>query len=105
MIEVVRCTKPQMKCNFPGKKSSIFQLPARRGRGGGFTLIELLVVIAIIAILVELLLPELTLPKQKANSAYCMNNGRQVMNGWHMYADDNNDVLPPNDYPYTTSYY
>jgi prepilin-type processing-associated H-X9-DG protein len=26
------------------------------------------------------------------------------MLGWHMYADDNNDLLPPNDYPYTTAY-
>ncbi len=34
-----------------------------------------------------------------------MNNGRQIMNGWLMYANDNNDFLPPNDYPYLTSYY
>jgi prepilin-type processing-associated H-X9-DG protein len=34
-----------------------------------------------------------------------MNNGRQIMIGWHMYGDDNSDFLPPNDYPYLTEYY
>jgi prepilin-type N-terminal cleavage/methylation domain-containing protein len=71
----------------------------------GFTLIELLVVIAIIAILAALLLPALTQAKQKAWSISCVNNARQIMLGWRMYADDNNDTLAPNDYPYTTPYY
>lgn len=69
-----------------------------------FTLIELLVVIAIIAILAALLLPALTQAKQQAQSAKCMSNGRQIMLGWLMYADDNNNLLAPNDYPYTNQY-
>ncbi|MGH7980292.1 MAG: hypothetical protein ACREE6_13035, partial [Limisphaerales bacterium] len=34
----------------------------------------------------------------------CMNNCRQLMLGWRMYAEDNGDLLPPNDYPYLTPY-
>ena len=70
----------------------------------GFTLIELLVVIAIIAILAAMLLPALTKAKQKAQSIACMNNNKQLTLGWKMYADDNNDLLAPNDFPYLTSY-
>ncbi len=72
---------------------------------GGFTLIELLVVIAIIAILAALLLPALSHAKQQSQSTQCMSNGRQIMLAWHMYADDNNDLLAPNDFPYETCYY
>jgi hypothetical protein len=34
-----------------------------------------------------------------------MNNSRQIMLGWHMYADDNQDLLAPNDYPFETCYF
>lgn len=65
-----------------------------------FTLIELLVVIAIIAILAALLLPSLSKSKGSALTASCQNNLRQLQICWQLYAGDNQDILPPNDFVY-----
>ena len=62
----------------------------------GFTLIELLIVIAIIAILASLLFPSLGKAKARSQSVACLNNLKQLVTAWVLYADDHHDTLPPN---------
>jgi prepilin-type N-terminal cleavage/methylation domain-containing protein/prepilin-type processing-associated H-X9-DG protein len=56
-----------------------------------FTLIELVVVVSIIGILSALLLPSLSNAKSRAQATSCMNNSKQLMLAWILYAADNND--------------
>ncbi|MBC7809366.1 MAG: DUF1559 domain-containing protein [Akkermansiaceae bacterium] len=65
--------------------------PVRRN---GFTLIELLVVIAIIAILAAILFPVFAQAREKARSASCLSNMKQVNLGMMQYLQDYDEAFP-----------
>src|SRR5579859_2785275 len=69
-------------------------------RHRGFTLIELLTAVTVIAILAALLLPALGRARMQALSLACENNLKQLETCWHLYAVDNQDHLPPNNFVY-----
>ena len=69
----------------------------------GFTLMELLVVITIIGIVAAFLLPALAGAKRRAQTLSCLNNLKQLQICWHMYANENDDVIPPNNFVYNVT--
>ncbi|HYV32881.1 MAG TPA: hypothetical protein VEO53_17465, partial [Candidatus Binatia bacterium] len=44
-----------------------------------------------------LLLPSLAGARRRAEGVACINNQRQLLIAWRVYADDNNDILVPNN--------
>ncbi|MBC7806023.1 MAG: prepilin-type N-terminal cleavage/methylation domain-containing protein, partial [Akkermansiaceae bacterium] len=74
-----------MKSNIP--------LSTLRSRSA-FTLIELLVVIAIIAILAAILFPVFAQAREKARSASCLSNLKQMGTALIMYSQDYDGGFP-----------
>jgi prepilin-type N-terminal cleavage/methylation domain-containing protein/prepilin-type processing-associated H-X9-DG protein len=83
-----------MPCLFASSSATQRRLRSRSLRA--FTLVELLVVIAIIGILAAMLLPTLARAKARTNGIFCVNNVRQLILAWHLYAHDQRDRLPYN---------
>ncbi len=59
----------------------------------GFTLVELLLIVAIVAVLAVLLLPALKLAQDRARSAVCLNNLKQIGYVAKMYEGDWNAAI------------
>jgi len=74
----------------------------RAKKRGGFTLIELLVVIAIIAILAAILFPVFARAREKARTASCQSNLKQLALGVLMYVQDYDERFP---WAWQTLYY
>ena len=72
----------------------------KNGHAASFTLIELLIVVAIIAILAALLLPALGMAKEKARSAQCVSNLRQIGLMSTSYSNDYQDWVLPHSMRY-----
>ena len=59
-----------------------------------FTLIELLIVIAVISLLVAILVPTLSLAKERSRRIACLNNVHLFLVAIHAYATENDQYLP-----------
>lgn len=60
-----------------------------------FTLVDVLVSMAVVAVLIGLLLPSLSSVGETAKRVICQSNLRQIGLTLAMYADHNNDRIPP----------
>jgi len=58
-----------------------------------FTLPELLVVVGMVALMVPAFTPALSRTSSAAQSVRCLNNTKQLIDAWQVYARDNNDKL------------
>ena len=61
---------------------------------GAFTLLELLMVIGIIACLASLMMPALTVVRQKADGISCVSNLRQIGIAAQLYAGEHSQTTP-----------
>lgn len=66
-----------------------------RLRTGGFSFIEVLLLVAISVVLVTIILPVYSSAKKKGYRTACLSNLRQMGMSIQLYAQDNDEFLPP----------
>lgn len=83
-----------MKVERFNEMHTICDIFPRGNRKANFTLIELLLVIAIIVILAGMLLPALSMMREKGRTTLCLNNLRQLGVYTMMYCMDYDGFIP-----------
>ncbi|EIQ02145.1 prepilin-type N-terminal cleavage/methylation domain-containing protein [Opitutaceae bacterium TAV1] len=68
------------------------------GNRSAFTLVELLTVIAIIGILAAIIIPTVGKVRQSARRTRSISNLKSIVQGIHLYMQDNKQTLPPKEY-------
>src|SRR6185437_15028359 len=63
-------------------------------RIGGFSLVELVVVIGIIGVLIGVLMPAMTLARERANQVKCMANLRSIGQAAQSHSAEHEGYLP-----------
>ena len=86
-----------VSCFQPAKQQRTTDNEQRTARRA-FTLVELLVVIAIIGVLAALLLPTLSHAKASAHRIDCISRQKNWAIAFHLYANDNEGLLPREGY-------
>ncbi len=66
--------------------------------GTGFTLLELVVSASLVLVLASLTLPAINSARAKAQRVQCLENQRQIILGWSLFAGDHSGRLPANGY-------
>ncbi|MEQ9095767.1 MAG: type II secretion system protein [Phycisphaerales bacterium] len=79
-----------VKSRYPSTNRRSIRRPNR-----GFTLVDVLVSIAVIMVLISLMMPALSKATETAHRLVCSSNVRQIGIAMLMYADSNNDYIPP----------
>lgn len=69
-------------------------IPVHKRNTGGFTLTELLVAMAVLTVLIAIVLPVTIQGRNRARTARCLSNMRQLGAVLSMYAQDNDGLLP-----------
>ena len=85
--------KTRWNNHFQGSKTASRRRIRFRSRAG-FTLVELLVVLAIMAVLFGLVASAVARAKMSAQRIVCLNNLKQWGTATHVYANENDDLLP-----------